>query len=140
MAQAVPTPTLSTFIDQLLAPIADHIASREIQSELRRDSEEAWSIAYHRYHAAQARRSHVTHTCRALEVERRDLNIPEHQQVAQAHLDVISAINCLMMVPAPSPSALRMKIKLRGADEGRDRWDRAIAADEARLAERKRKR
>lgn len=134
MAQAVSSPTLSSFIAQLTGPIqGTSIEVRRFSAELRREAEAAWTVAYHRYHAATSYASYCSHTRTAAQRERRTLNVPEAAAVAQAELDRISAADRLMMTPAPTTTALRMKKKMRDYNGGRDRWEAAIAADEARL-------
>lgn len=133
MAQAASTDTRSTFIAQLLAPIPAPAATRGALSERRRDLEQAWGLVWHRYHAAQALRSHAAHARRAAEIERRTLDVPERAAEARAELAMIAAVDRLMHVPAPTIAALRQKRKLRAFSGGRQRWDAAIAADEGRL-------
>lgn len=135
MAQAVPTDTRSTFLAQLLAPIAAPAAGdRRYLRELRDELEQAWSLVLHRYYAARAYREHCAHTRRAAEIERgRDM--PEGAEEARAQLAMLTAVDRMMHIPAPTIGALRHKQKLRGLDGGRDRWEAAIAADEVRLEE-----
>lgn len=45
----------------------------------------------------------------------------------------------VMQWPAPNAAALRWKLKHRNHDGGRDAWEAAIAADEARLGPRRKK-
>lgn len=132
MAQAAIPDTRSTFLAQLLAPIAAPAESRRFLAELRREVEEAWSLALHRFHAARAFREHCAHLRRIAEIERRGV-AAEAAGEAQAHLAMLEAVNRMMHVPAPTIGALRHKQKLRGFDGGRDRWEAAIAADEAAL-------
>lgn len=132
MAQAVPADTRSTFLAKLLAPLPLPI-DRRAMLERRRELEDAWSLAYHRYHALRALEDYHGHTSRAAEIERKTMNVPERQEVESTHLRRIAAADRLMMVPAPSRSALNMKRKMRDFAGGRDRWEAAIAAHEARL-------
>lgn len=135
MAQAAQTDTRSSFLAQLLAPIAAPATDRRFLAELRREAELAWSLTLHRYYAARAYREHCGHLRRAAEIERRTLKVPEAGLERQAHLAMISTVDRMMHVPAPTIGALRQKEKLRAFDGGRDRWEAAIAADSARLRE-----
>lgn len=133
MAQAGTSHTLSTFIAQLLAPLKTPPVDRVALREARRDLEDAWSLAHHRYWAAHALREHYAHQSRAAEIERRTLNVPERENEAQAQLALLSAIDRLMCIPAPTIGGLRQKQKLRSFSGGRERWEAAIADDIVRL-------
>ena len=136
MAQAVSVATPSSFIAQLLAPIvapAGVKAARQFDREQRRELEDAWALARHRYYAADAYRSYCTHRRRAAEIEQRRLLVPEAIADEQAQLDFVAAIDAMMLVPAPTIGALRVKQKLRKVSGGRDRWEAAIADDVAQL-------
>lgn len=135
MAQAISSPTPSDFLAQLLAPLNGSPAERrQFVAEQRREAEMAWRIAYHRYHAATAYEESCVHAQRAAELTGRVVKDPPTAAAhAQAGLDRLSAIDRLMMTPAPDMVALRMKRKMRRCDGGRDRWEAAIIADEARL-------
>ena len=135
MAQAVHPDTRSTFLAQLLAPIGAPAANRRFLAELRREAEQAWSLALHRYHAARAYREHCGHLRRAAEIERRSLHVAESADERQAQLAMLTAVDRMMHVPAPTLGALRQKQQLRRFDGGRDRWEAAISADVARLQE-----
>ena len=107
MEQAVPTSTLSSFIAQLLAPIippADEKAARRFAAEKRHELERAWDLVKHRLYAAQSYRDHCAHVSRAAEIEQRRLVVPEAVAAEQAQLDMITAIDVLMLVPAPTTS------------------------------------
>ncbi len=137
MAQAASADTRSTFLAQLLAPIAAPAANRRLLVELRREAADAWSLVLHRFYAAQALRDHHGHLRRAAEIERRTLNVPEAADEARAQLAMIAAVDRMMHIPAPTIGALRQKEKLRGFDGGRQRWESAIAADAVLLMERR---
>ncbi len=133
MAQAVPADTRSTFLAKILAPLP-HAISRRALLEWRRDLEDAWSVAYHRYYAIEALERYHSHICHAVKIERKVLTVPEQEEQSRAHLARVAAADRLMMTPAPTTVQLNMKRKMRGFNGGRDRWETAIAADEARLA------
>ncbi len=132
MAQAVPADTRSAFLAKILAPLPRAINRRALL-EWRRDLEDAWSIAYHRYYAIEALERYHSHMCHAIKTERKVLNVPEQDEHSRAHLARVAAADRLMMTPAPTKVQLNMKRKMRGFNGGRDRWEAAIAADEARL-------
>lgn len=136
MAQAVTTDTPSPFLAKLLAPLAVPLERRRFLADLRRDAEDIWSIAQHRFYAAQAYRDHCAHIRRAAEIERKSLRVPEAGEEQRACLAMITAIDKMMHVPAPTLGALRAKQKLRQVDGGRDRWETEIAADVEALAAR----
>lgn len=136
MEQAIPIATSSTFIAKLLAPIAapaDTKEARLLARDRKRALERAWSLVHHRYYAAHAYSDHCSHLRRAAEIERRSLKVPEAATDAQAWLAMVSAIDAMMHVPAPTIGALRLKQKLARVGGGRDRWNAAIAIDIADL-------
>lgn len=134
MTQAVQSDTRSTFIAQLLAPLASAAEHRSFLAEVRHEAEMAWKIAYHRLYAAQYLRDHAVHVRRVAELASRTLKVPvEDAAERKAQLALIAEVDRMMMTPAPTTAALRLKRKLRGVSGGRDRWEAAIAADEARL-------
>jgi hypothetical protein len=134
VAQAVSPDIRSTFISQLLAPLSIPAERRSFAAETRREAEIAWSVAYHRFHAARVMNEHRSHLRRVAELVGRTLKVPaEEQAVKNAHLEYVAAVDQLIMTPAPHLAALRQKRKLSGVSGGRDRWSAAIAADEARL-------
>ena len=101
--------------------------------EQRRELEDAWALARHRYYAADAYRTYCSHRRRAAEIEQRRLLVPEAVADEQAQLDFIAAIDAMMLVPAPTIGALRLKQKLRMVSGGRDRWIDAIRSDALHL-------
>ncbi|MEE2917010.1 MAG: hypothetical protein VYB32_08070 [Pseudomonadota bacterium] len=133
MTVTTPTP----FIAKLLAPAAaplDAKSARAYQRELRYELQDAWSLVYHRYHAAQAHRSYCSHALSAARLVHRRLNLPEDDAHRRSYQTVFDAVDDLMLVPAPNIGALRLKQKLSGVDGGREAWVAAIAADEERLS------
>lgn len=125
----------SAFLSKLLAPLSDASEERSFQIDLRNEADFAWSEALHRYYAADAHRSVCSHRLHAVRLAGRlKPRLQKSAAEQQAWLDFLSALNALMLVPAPTIGALRMKQKHRKADGGRDRWEAAIAANEARLA------
>lgn len=131
MAQATTQSTSSAFVAKLLAPVVAPRENRRYLAELRHEAETAWAIVLHRFYAAKAWRDVVAHRARADALERRIAQLPDWS--GQAQLDMIAAVDKMMMVPAPNRGALRQKMKLRGLSGGRERWEAAIAADCARL-------
>lgn len=137
MAQAVPTDTPSSFIAKLLAPITEPVQNRMMRAEFQRDAEEAWSIALHRVHAFRAAREQYSHLRRVAQLEARHEKVPEAMSEQNAQLALLTAVDRLMHVPAPSKKAVRQKQLWRTFDGGRDRWEVAIAADLVRLQEKR---
>lgn len=126
----------SPFIAALLAPIempTDARAARLYANELRREWEDAWSLAYHRYQAADYLRHHCGHAAYAAVIEQRRSKVPEADAERRAFRGLIEAVHALMLVPAPTIGALRLKQKLERLDGGRPAWNAAIAADLAHL-------
>ena len=133
LREAATAAASSPFLSKLLAPLADPNEERCFVLDLTREADFAWREALHRFHAADKYREVCCHRFHAVQLAGRV--VPERQAAAeeQAWLDFLSALNALMLVPAPTIGALRIKQKRCMTDGGRDRWEAAIAADETRL-------
>lgn len=129
--------TTSVFIAQLLAPLSPNIEAadtRHFRRDLRNGLRDAWELAKARYWERKKYRDWQGSLIALAGHERRHLEQAERRR--DEHLALqgeLAAFDRLMMTPAPGRTALNWKRANRSRYKGRDRWEAAIAADEAKV-------